>query len=158
MGLDAFVRCTCVRDGKAKPHPLPGRFVFDETGDASPSGNVSAEDWVAHDRWFAESCEHGGVLVSETLGNINLAKHLREFLRGLQGDPGPRFPILLKQVVYDGTHTGDRISAPEAAKLLQEVDRVLHSSDILSESEKNFFTSMKRLSEASIATGNPIVF
>lgn len=158
MGLDASVRCTCVRDGKAKPHPLPERFKFDDTGDATPTGNISTEDWIVHDRWFAESCEHGGFLVSESLGNINLAKHLREFLRGLHGDPGPRFPILLKKVVYDGTHTGDRISAEEAAKLLQEVDTVLHSSDILSDSEKSFFSSMKRLSEASIATGNPIEF
>jgi hypothetical protein len=31
-------------------------------------------------------------------------------------------------------------------------------SDILSESEKGFFTSMKRSCEASIAIGNPIVF
>jgi hypothetical protein len=158
MGLDAFVRCTCVRDGKAAPHPLPDRFIFDETGEPAPTGKVSTEDWLVHDRWFAESCEHGGFLASESLGNITLAKHLREFLRGLQGEPGPRFPILLKKVVYDGTHTGDSVPSEEAAKLLQEVDTVLHSSDILSEPEKRFFTSMKRLCEASLASGNPIVF
>jgi hypothetical protein len=76
----------------------------------------------------------------------------------LQGDPAPRFPILLKKVVCDGTHTGDWIGSKEAVRLLQEADTVLHSSDILSEAEKGFFTSMKRLCEASIATGNPIVF
>jgi hypothetical protein len=41
---------------------------------------------------------------------------------------------------------------------LKEVDTVLHSSDILAESEKEFFTNMKLLCEASIATGNPIMF
>ena len=69
-----------------------------------------------------------------------------------------KFPVLLEKVLYDGTHTGDWISSKVAAKLLKEVDIVLHSSDILSDSEKEFFTNMKQLSEASIATGNPIMF
>jgi hypothetical protein len=158
MSLDAFVRCNCVRDGKAKPHPFADRLIFDERGEPSLSGDVSEEDWETHHRWLSESCDHNGFMVGESLGNITLAKHLRDFLRGLQGDPAPRFPILLKKVVYDGTHTGDWIGSKEAARLLQEVDTVLHSSDILSESEKGFFASMKRLCEASIATGNPIVF
>ena len=37
------------------------------------------------------------------------------FLNGLQGEPGPRFPILLKKVVYDGTHTGDWIPIKQIA-------------------------------------------
>ena len=132
--------------------------MWDETGSPSLSGDPDEDDWEAHDRWLGESCEHNGFLVGESLGNITLAKHLRDFLRGLQGEAAPRFPILLKKVVYDGTHTGDWIGSKDAAWLLQEVDTVLHSSDILSESEKGFFASMKRLCEASIATGNPIVF
>jgi hypothetical protein len=158
MSLDAFVRCNCVRGGKAKPHPFADRLIFDERGEPSLSGDVSEKDWERHDRWLGESCEHNGFVVGESLGNITLANHLRDFLRGLQGDPAPRFPLLLKKVVYDGTHTGDWIGSKEAVRLLQEVDTVLHSSDILSEAEKGFFTSMKRLCEASIATGNPIVF
>ena len=158
MSLDAFVRCNCVRDGKAKPHPFADRLIFDERGEPSLSGDVSEEDWETHHRWLSESCDHNGFMVGESLGNITLAKHLRDFLRGLQGEPAPRFPILLKKVVYDGTHTGDWIGSKDAARLLQEVDTVLHSSDILSESEKGFFASMKRLCEASIATGNPIGF
>lgn len=157
MSLDAFVRCSCIRDGKGKPHPFAERLIFDERGEPSLSGNPSEEDGEAHDRWLGESCEHNGFLVGESLGSITLAKRLRDFLRGLQGDPAPRFPILLKKVVYDGTHTGDWIGSKEAVRLLQEVDIVLHSSDILSQAEKAFFTSMKRLCEASIAAGNPIV-
>ena len=59
------------------------------------------------------------------LGNITRVQHVREFLRGLQGDPGPKFPILLKKVVYDGTHTGDWIPVKESPALLREVDLVL---------------------------------
>jgi len=77
---------------------------------------------------------------------------------GLQGNPGPKFPILLKKVVYDGTHTGDWLPVKESPALLWEVDLVLGSSDILTEGEKEFFQTMKRLCEASVATGSPIMF
>ncbi|MGA9074788.1 MAG: hypothetical protein WB368_11805 [Candidatus Sulfotelmatobacter sp.] len=158
MSLDAFVRCTCIRGGKAKPHPLPDRLTFDESGEPTLTGDPSEEEWEAHDQWVGESCEHEGYLLSMFLGNITRVGNLRSFLRGLQGSPGPRFPILLEQVLYDGTHTGDWISSKDAAKLLKEVNTVLHSSDILADSEKEFFTNMKLLCEASIATGNPIMF
>jgi hypothetical protein len=92
------------------------------------------------------------------LGNITRVGNLRSFLRALQGKPGPRFPILLEKVIYDGTHTGDSIPLNESPALLKEVEIVLHSSDILAESEKEFFGNMKELCEASIATGNPIMF
>ena len=121
-------------------------------------GGPYEEEWEAHDRWVQKSCEHEGYLVSEALGNITRAKNVREFLRGLRGNPGPKFPILLNKVVYDGTHTGDWVPVKESPALLREVDLVLGSSDILTEGEKEFFHSMKRLCEASIATGNPIMF
>jgi hypothetical protein len=158
MALDAFVRCTCIRDGKAKPHPFPERLTFDESGEPTLSGDPTEEEWEAHDRWLSESCEHEGCLLSLFLGNITRVGNLRSFLRGLQGNPGPKFPILLEDVLYDGTHTGDWIVSKEAAKLLKEVETVLHSSDILADSEKEFFNNMKLLCEASVATGNPIMF
>jgi hypothetical protein len=158
MGLDAYVRCTCVRDDKAKPHPFPDRLTFDETAEPVLTGDPSVKEWTAHDRWFAKSCEHGGYLVSERLGNISMVAHLQSFVRALQGRPEPRFPILLEKVLYNGTHSGDWISREQATDLLKEVDTVLHSGDILADSEKEFFSSMRRLCEASIETGNPIVF
>ena len=158
MSLDAFVRCTCIRDGKAKAHPLPDRLTFDEAGKPTLTGDPSEDEWEAHDQWLGESCEHEGYLVSEALGNITRVGNLRSFLRHLQGKPGPRFPMLLTKVLYDGTHTGDWISSEHAEKLLKEVNTVLHSSDILADSEKEFFNNMKRLCEASMQTGNPIMF
>ena len=158
MSLDAYVRCACIREGRAKPHPFPDRLTFDETNDPMLTGDPSEEEQDAHDDWFMESCEHGGYLVSEALGNITRVGNLRSFLRALEGHPGPRFPILLTKVLYDGTHTGDWISGEQVPELSNEVDTVLQSSDILSESEKEFFESMKRLCTASVETGNPIVF
>lgn len=158
MGLDAHVRCTCIQEGRTKPHPFPERLIIDETGDPVLTGDPSLEELTTHDRWFAESCEHQGYLVAERLGNITMITHLRKFIRALQGNPGPCFSILLAKVVYDGTHSGDRISSAESVELLEEVNTLLHSGDILTNSEKEFLASMKRLSEASIQTGNPIVF
>ena len=159
MSLDAYVRCTCIRDGKVKkPHPFPDKFKWDESNAPSLSGDPTEDEWEAHEAWVQESCEHEGFMVSEFLGNITRAQHLREFLRGLQGEPGPKFPMLLKRVVYDGTHTGDWISSDHMPALMNEVNLVLHSSDILTQGEREFFESMKRLCEASTKTGNPIVF
>src|SRR5579864_6538561 len=156
--LDAYVRCTCIKDGRAKPHPFPERLTFDEAGSPSLTGDPSDDEWDAHDNWFAESCEHGGYLLSLPLRNISRISHLRTFLRGLQGKPGPRFPILLEKVIYNGTHTGDWIPREESPALLKEVETVLHSRDILASSEKEFFENLKQLCEASIETGNPILF
>jgi hypothetical protein len=159
MSLDAYVRCTCIRDGKAKrPHPFADRLTWDESGGPSLSGDPTEQEWEAHDKWVRLSCEHQGYLVSEFLGNITRVKNVRDFLRGLQGEPGPKFPVLLKKVVYDGTHTGDFLPAKETPALMKEVDLVLGSKDILKDGELEFFESMKRLCEASIATGNPIGF
>ncbi|MDQ1387997.1 MAG: hypothetical protein QOF56_1451 [Acidobacteriaceae bacterium] len=106
MRLDAFVRCTCIRDGKAKPHPFPERLSYDESGEPVLTGEPSDEEWDAHDQWVTDSCEHGGYILSMFLGNITRVKNLRSFLRALQGNPGPKFPILLDKVLYDGTHHG----------------------------------------------------
>jgi hypothetical protein len=156
--LDAYVRCTCIREGRAKPHPFPDKLTFDESGTPSLTGDPSEEEWDTHDSWLGESCEHGGFLLSLPLGNISRISHLRTFLRGLQGKPNPRFPILLERVIYNGTHTGDWIPREESPALLKEVETVLHSRDILADSEKEFFDNLKQLCEASIQTGNPILF
>jgi hypothetical protein len=93
MSLDAYVRCTCIRDGKVKkPHPFPDKFMWDESGAPSMSGDPDEEEWEAHDEWVRDSCEHEGFRISEFPGELE------------------------------------------------------------------FFESMKRLCEASLATGNPIGF
>jgi len=158
MSLDGYVRCNCIREGKAKPHPLPDRLTWDESSAPSLAGDPSEEEWEAHEEWVQNSCEHQGFLASEFLGNITRVRNVRDFLKGLQGNPGPKFPILLKRVVYDGTHTGDWVPAKQTLSLMKEVDMMLASRDILTPGEKEFFESMKRLCEASITTGNPIGF
>ncbi len=72
------------------------------------------------------------------------------FSAGCKAIPAPNSPFCLKRVVYDGTHTGDWIPIKQSPPLLREVTLVLGSSDILTQGEKEFFESMKRLCEASI--------
>jgi len=44
MSLDAYVRCTCIREGKVKKaHPLPGRLVWDESNAPALSGDATTE-------------------------------------------------------------------------------------------------------------------
>ena len=125
MALDGFVRCTCVRDGKAKPHPFPDRLTLDEAGEPVLTVIASDDEWEAHDLWLGDAASMADILLSEFLGNITRVKNLRGFLRGLQGTPGPRFPILLEEVLYDGTHTGDWVPKQHTAALQKEVDTVL---------------------------------
>lgn len=158
MALDGFVRCTCIRDGKAKPHPFPNKLSLDEASEPVLTGDSSDDEWEAHDLWLEDYCEHGGFLISEFLGNITRVKNIRGFLGGLQGKPGPRFPILLEEVLYNGTHSGDWVPKEHTKELSKEVETVLRSIDILTESEKEFFTAMQRLCAASLETGNPILF
>src|SRR5579859_1242077 len=88
MSLDGYVRCTCIREGNVKKaHPFPARLTWDESNAPSLSGDPSEEEWEAHDQWVQNSCEHEGFLVSEFLGNITRIQNVREFLRGLQGNP-----------------------------------------------------------------------
>ena len=158
MGLDAHVSCRCIQDGLAKPHPFQSKLILDETLEPVLGKEASEEQWAMLDPWFADSCEHNGYLSCERLGNISLIRHIRELVRHLQSNPGPRFPILFESVIYDGTHCGDCLSSSQARGLLEEINVVLQSSDILSELERNFFESVRRLCQASIQTGNPIVF
>jgi len=77
MGLDAHVACTCIRDGIATPHPFPDLLEIDEYGEAVLKSGASDEQWIAPDRWVVHSCEHGGFLASERLGNVATIAHVR---------------------------------------------------------------------------------
>jgi len=57
MSLDARVRCNCIQDRKAKPHPFPKRLGFDPTGEPMIGEGASAGE---HASWLEDSCEHGG--------------------------------------------------------------------------------------------------
>ena len=155
MGLDAFVCCNCVREGKARPHPFPELLAFDKTGEPilRKQGEISLDLWLAHDKWHRDSCPHSGYLVQKRLGNVTAVAYVRGFF---ENNSPNSFPILLERVVYSGTHSGDLVAAKDVTQLLTETRRLqgLTSDSIILE----FANDVIQLAEASIATGNPIVF
>jgi len=158
MGLNGVVRCRCIQDGLAKPHPFPERLALDDTVDPFLTGDPTLDDLLVHDRWFDESCPHQGYIVQERLGNIRAIAHVRELLGSLESEPTPRFPILLGKVVYNGVHCGDHLSSDGSAELLKEVEQASRFRNHWDVSDSEFFAGLRRLCEASIATRNPIVF
>lgn len=155
MGLTAWVYCSCIKEGKALPHPFPELMVFDETGEPTlkSEGEISLELWLTHDKWYRNSCSHSGHLIKKRLGNIALIAHVRGFLEGKSPND---FPLLLERVVYNGTHSGDWIAARDVPQLMSEAQKLqgLARDPVILE----FTNDVMELAEASIATGNPIVF
>jgi hypothetical protein len=155
MGLDASVHCNCIKEGKAPPHPFPELLAFDETGEPTLKGNgdITLKLWLKHDKWYRDSCSHSGYLVEKRLGNMATVAYVRGFLE----DNSPNsYPLLLERVVYSGIHTADLIAASDVAPLLIEVRKLqgLTSDPVILQ----FTNDMIELAEASMATGNPIVF
>jgi hypothetical protein len=156
MGLDASVRCNCIKQGKAKPHPFPEMLRFDEIEEPSLDSRASLDQLKMHDRWFDQSCNHRGYVLSVRLGNIAMVADVREKLRVL-GRSGRTFPILLEHVVQNGIHSGDYIAADKSKALLVEAEQLL-SEDSLDDLQRDFMQQIRLLCTASIETGNPIVF
>ena len=158
MGLDAQVRCRCIQDGLANPHPFPERLALDETIEPYLTGSPTLDDWLVHDRWFRESCQHGGYMCEERLGNIDAIAHVRGTLQRLEGESTPRFPVLLGKVVFNGVHTGDYLPVDRSPELLKEVEQASTFRTKFDVCDQEFFASLKRLCKASLETRNPIVF
>jgi hypothetical protein len=153
MGLDAHVRCNCIKNGLASAHPFPALLAYDENDEPYLKQEGTLEQSIQHDRWLKSSCPHGCVLVHKRIGNIAMAAFLRERL----GDIGEtRFPVLLQRVLYNGTHCGDAIGARRVPDLAAEL-RILAGMHLPNELG-DFLSTMKELCDASLATGNPIVF
>jgi hypothetical protein len=155
MGLEAWVRCSCIREGKATPHPLPQLLRFDESGEPTLDGNAmpSDEQWEAHDVWAETACLHRGALVSKSLGNIGHIGRISSVIARL---PGEKYSIILNAVVYSGSHTGDWIDAHDAPLLLEEARNL--RNDTADAALIDFADGLIELTEASIRTGNPVQF
>jgi hypothetical protein len=155
MGLNASVHCNCVKESKAPPHPFPELLAFDETGKPTlkSEGDINLKLWLKHDKWYRDSCPHSGYLVEKRLGNIAAVASVRGFL---ENNSPHSFPLLLERVVYSGAHSGNWVAASDVPQLLTETRRLqgLTNDPLI----LRFTNDVVELAEASIATGNPIVF
>ncbi len=155
MGLDASVRCNCIKDGVSPPHPFPDLLAFDETGEPilESDGEITLDQWLLHDSWYDNSCAHSGRLISKRLGNSAMVASVSRFI---EATSALDFPILSERVVYSGSHSGDWIAAIDASLLLNEARKLdtITRDPLIHE----FANSLIELAEVSIETGNPIVF
>lgn len=155
MGLDAHVCCNCIKEGIAPPHPFPELLILDDTGEPTLGSHeeINMDQWLQHDAWYILSCPHSGRLLKKRLGNISLIDQVRLFLdlRSVTS-----FPILRTKVVYDGIHGGDWIAPTDSERLMEEAKRLreIATTPVIAQ----FAADMIELAEASVATGNPIVF
>jgi hypothetical protein len=155
MGLDAFVCCNGIKQRIAPPHPFPELLAFDETAEPilKSDHEISLDQWLKHDAWYKRSCPHSGRLVEKRLGNVALATHVRALLDSMDAS---RFPLMQDRVLHSETHGGDWILAADSGRLLEEarsLQRQTRDSVAL-----EFASDVIEVCEASVATGNPIVF
>lgn len=155
MGLDAHVCCNCIKEGIAPPHPFPELLAFNETAEPilRSDQEISLDQWLKHDSWYKRSCPHSGRLVKKRLGNIS---RIAQVKADLELKAITSFRLIRDRVVYDGAHAGDWIAADDSLRLLEEAQRLreIATDPIIAE----FAEAMIELAEASVATGNPIVF
>jgi hypothetical protein len=97
-------------------------------------------------------------VVEKRIGNIALVELLRAEVERITGDASSQ-TLLIKKVLYSGTHSGDIISGNELTVLRQEISllRAIVGNK-QSHELKRFLTDMEELICASERHRNPIVF
>ncbi|WP_145978803.1 hypothetical protein [Granulicoccus phenolivorans] len=138
MGLDAYVACTCFRDGVTSEPPIPrslivvgptGRpeTVWDQDPDELVSDAQLDVSVLFHD-WTDSACAHPFMeLVSERIGNVMGVAWLRAVASGL--DPG-RFGRLTEILEGLSGMMDDLLPADEARAALPELEALLRESVI----------------------------
>jgi hypothetical protein len=127
MGLDAFVNCNCLFEGKAKDPPFPpAQMYFDSEGSLAVRGredNNNVNDLLSD--WREHACEHPDMeFAHERIANWG---GLRAFQDALVKVGAESFPVLLHGIpaVNGGT------MAPAAAgQAILELDAFLQHKDI----------------------------
>lgn len=159
MGLDAAVRCRCWEDGRCAPPP-PGlipTWVDDEQLTPSPlrDGELSSvwDDVIAMDRWAHSCCEHEEMQYKERIGNAALWGELASVIEKL----GPtKLPVLIRDFPETNAGKLSAVDAP-AAKLELQLIRASGQPEV-NEVVREALDAMDRLLDASVRTGNPIIW
>lgn len=158
MGLDARVYCDCFERGRLRTQPRPewGVSVDQECGRLASSRNV--DEQMEFDAWNHDACEHErGMLVHHRLGNISLIGLFRTLLN----EHADRLPVIVKKIIYNGSHAGDALSLEDIGQLSGELDTLtyIHAKDPTREQFlRQFERQLRELAECSRRVGKPIVF
>jgi len=159
MGLDARVHCDCFESGNLKELP-PYPNLVSLTADGSLEfHSTDLEILLELDRWLNyRACVHeSGILLHHRIGNIAVVGLLRA---ELAREP-EKFPVLLKQVLYSGSHGGDYLSLEDVALLRSELSSLttfVCAKPANEEYVESFRRQMLELADACQQVGKPILF
>jgi hypothetical protein len=166
MGLDAIVFCNCVEKGRQKKrHPYPDLLYI--AADGAPAIRSEDEEQLEkHDEWMHDACRHEEMILDGgRLGSVGGIEFLRSILRRAVRAPARDFPVLWKQVIYSGSHTGDYLALRAAEQLAIELERFskvdFARQDIDSDNQRyirEFQHILKRLTKTALRIGKPIAF
>lgn len=97
-------------------------------------------------------------VVEKRIGNMALVNVLKAEIERILGDSSSE-TLIIKKILYSGTHSGDVISQGDLASLKHEISLVRGLAEFRKSSElENFLADMEELVAASERNGNPIVF
>lgn len=124
MGYDAYVNCSCYKEGKTKPFLYSECVQIDEDG-IYPSDDVSDEIYQEFYKWEKTACAHSGMkLVFERLANAWGMSEFRLLIEKLGGKDN--FPVLTE---YLPVYNGGTLPAEYACQAMEEVKKILNSSE-----------------------------
>lgn len=159
MGLDATVYCDCYERGigqKIPPHP---EHVFVASDGSLECTGDNLEMLLAFDNWINnEACVHkNGVALTHRLGNLAIISLLRKLL----SVHAMEFPLILKKVIYNGSHGGDHLTLEQVNDLKEEVAHLsqIHCLDAEEEMAlRTFQRQLQELVDVSLLLKKPIAF
>jgi hypothetical protein len=159
MGYGAYVRCRCWEEGRIKPGPFPlHQLEIDDDDDmpATPiaAGEIDMEVLIAFDSWVRSCCDHENMhLVSERIGNIASMGHLRHGIEAA-GQPCATLHSVLPE-------TNDGRVAPNISAICLKELAAFEASSVYSVDPSGFdfmCASLRKLFEASVQTGRPVIW
>ena len=159
MGLDAVVCCNCFETGRLRVPPDPEWAVRVEEDGHLETSSESIDLQMAFDRWrMSEACDHEDcVLLHHYIGNCARVDNLRASLHAISGT----LQIILKKVLYSGTHCGDWLDIPIVQSLQFELETIVvtHFSDARDEDRlRHFERQMRELAVTALSVAKPISF
>jgi hypothetical protein len=156
MGLDAFVYCNCFETGNLKEPPPYPELVSATADGGVDFHSTDLEILLNLDQWRDHrACLHkSGILLHHRIGNITLVGLLRAEL----AREADKFPVLLNQVLYSGSHGGDCLSLEDVARLRNELLTFVCSDSTNRKFMETFLEQMLELADASRQVGKPISF
>ncbi|HUO27180.1 MAG TPA: hypothetical protein VMU61_16050 [Candidatus Aquilonibacter sp.] len=117
------------------------------------TGQVDFEDAALFRAWSDKV-----KVVEKRIGNIALVSLLRAEMEKILGAQSSG-TLLIRKVLYSGTHSGDIISKEDLSSLKHEIASVRKTTgQQLSPEVESFLADMEELIAASERHGNPIVF